>query len=511
MVVDLTGWATCWRRLAAWWKSRGTAVEGGDDKNVGVVIGMTRDRTPVYWPAPSAEHASHVTLLAASGAGKTILAALGILGEVVHDQDVVREQREAVLVVDPKGDTVSALVHGLAAVAPHCLADLEYLNPFDGGFPFNVAKLALGKTPLDIRAAQLASLVSVVSTATGAQQHLGVGARQVDVIQNVILGALDCDNPRATVLWALDALVEQKGLKMLAQLTKSTRAKQFLQSAMLSDELRASCAARLRTAFAASDNLERLVTASSCVQFTDILAPGRIVLVNLGEPTGGLLSLQAFWANVVVRLAIEHLMERPSPWAGHHARLVVDEAQIVAPVLADVAERVLTTGRSRGVSLVTLSQGTTLIADASDTLLRVLMTNTPTRLVGRLSAQDAALFARELAPRHGCDESAKTIREKFATAVTNLPDREFFVLTPGGREQFRTVDVDLDAWREAAATRAEEIAAVKTRLALPETTTPRLTLRQAVAALEDDRKSKAPPKSKPANKSSPSASRARWG
>lgn len=506
MISDLTQLGVLVSRMR-----RRFAVRGhpGPAEPEGVIIGSTRRDAPVLWPSPSAVHASHVTLLAASGTGKTILAALGILGEVVRDQDVAAEQREAILLVDPKGDLVAALLQGLAAVAPQRFADLVYLNPFSpSGFPFNVGKLALGKTPLDIRAAQLASLVSVVSTATGAQQHLGVGARQVDVIQHVLLGALDSEHPQATVLWALDALTEPKGLKSLAKLTRSARARQFLESAFLSDELGASCAARLRTAFAASDNLERLVTASSCVQFSDILAPGRIVLVDLGEPTGGLLSLQAFWSNMLVRLAVEHLMERPSPWSGHHVRLVVDEAQVVAPVLSDVAERVLTTGRSRGVSLVTLSQGTTLLADASDTLLRVLMTNTPTRIIGRLSAPDAALFAKELAPKLGVDESVKLVRERFSTTVCNLPDQEFFVLTPGGRDRFKSVTVDMDSWRQAAEEHTAEIEAVKNQLALPAVTTPRMTLKQAVAAVEEAKKA---PKKKPSSSGQAPSPRSRWG
>lgn len=505
MTSDITGagLAACWL-----WRQLARRRSAPDLPSDAVVVGTTGRGAPVLWPRPSAERASHVTVLAASGAGKTILVANALIAEMLSESTDSNRTPESVLVVDPKGDLIAALVHGLAALAPHRLADVVYLDPFSpSAFPFNLCKLALGKTPLDIRAAQLATLVSEVSTATGAQKHLGAGSRQLDVITHVLLGGMDCHHPQASVLLALDALTVPKGLQALAKLTRSARARQFLSSAILSDELRASCAARIRTAFAASDNLERLVTAPACVQFGDMLAPGRLVLVNLGEPTGGLLALQTFWANMLVRLAIEHLLERPSPWTGLHVRLVVDEAQIVAPVLSDVAERVLTTGRSRGVSLVTMSQGTTLIADASDTLLRVLLTNTPTRIVGRLSAPDAALFAKELTPKPGTDESVKTVREKFTTAVTNLPDREFFVLTPGGRERFRSVDVDLDSWREAAAARAAEIEAVKARLALPSTTGPRLTLRQAVDALEESKK---PAKKQPA--SGPAAkARSLWG
>lgn len=445
----------------------------------GIVLGHQEDGSPVVWPPPSPEHASHVVCLGASGTGKTICVASALLRELIDsaEQD---EAPVAHIVVDPKGDLVAALLAGLSAQAPQLLHAVRYLNPFTvssgGGFPFNVARLARGSAPLDVRALALAGLCASVSTGRGSQAHLGVGARQVEVLENVHAAALGVEDPRASVLLGLDALVLPQGLQRLASITTSTRARQALADAHLSDELRASCAARMRSAYASTDDLERIVAAPSCVQFADLLAPGALTVVDLGQPTGGLLSLTSVWASLLVRLAVEHLLERPSPWQGHHVRLVVDEAHLVAGALADVGEVLLTTGRSRGLSVVALTQGTVLLKDASPSFLQVLLGNSPLRLIGRLAAPDAELLAREQAPGPGVESTRGAVRDRFISTVTNLCDREFIALTPGSRERFRSVDVDLPAWEQARAQHAGTIDALKRRYALPSSLGPRLTL-----------------------------------
>lgn len=505
MIFDLTSVGTVLGKLCGRHKVLDVATHG-------IVLGMTTAGTPVLWPAPSAERASHAVVLAASGAGKTILVANTILSEIVATPKSASASPHAIVVIDPKGDLGFALLQGIAFAAPEKLSEIIYINPFSASaFPFNLRLLARGNTPADIRAMQLANLVSQVSTASGSVAHLGTGARQQDVLLHVLLGALEATDARgATVLWAHDALCEPHGLKLLAGFTASVRSKAFLQSAVLSDELRASCSSRLRTAFAATAQMERIVTAPSCIQFTDLLSPGRITIADIGNPIGGLTGLQSFWANMLVRLLVEHLMERPSPFAGHHVRMVIDEAQIVAPVLADVAERVLTTGRSRNVSLVMLSQGTAMLNQYSDTLLQVLLTNTNMKLIGRLAVQDAQLLAKMQSPRSGVDESIGSTRDRFLTSVCNLDDREFYALTPGSREKFTAATVDMAAWKDAAERHASDIEAVKTRLALPPNLPSRLTLKEAA---DEAKAAAAVTKKKPTAKGQqkPSPARSRWG
>ena len=154
---------------------------------------------------------------------------------------------------------------------------------------------------------------------------------------------------------------------------------------------------------------------------------------------------------------------------------------MLAPVLTDVAERIFTTGRSFGISAVIASQGTALLkAAGGETLLRVLMTNAPMKVIGRLAAPDAELLSREQAPGGGVETSISEVRSRFVGATTNLKDREFLRITPGETTRFRSKDVALDAWRAATQERAADLARVRSRLALPADLEPTPPLAQAV-------------------------------
>lgn len=455
----------------------------------GIVLGELVGGGRATWPRPNTQTASHVNVFAASGTGKTVAVAAALLSEYLDSiRNSAEGNAESLVIVDAKGDLVSAFLSGLCAHAPQLIENVSYLDPFsEFAFEFNLNKLPLGATPVDIRASQLASLVAQISTATGAQRGIGgAGSRQLDLLQNCILGTLSANHPAANLTWALDALTVPNGMTLLAKLTTSARAKAFLAHTTIGEELRTSCSARLRIALASCEQLERVIAAPGCIDLGALTAPGRIVLVDVGSPPGGVEALTGFYANLVVRLLAQRLLERRSPWAGHHTRLVIDEAQIVAQVLSDIAERVLTTGRSRGISLVTMSQGTTLISSASDTLLRVLMTNAPTKIIGRLAVADADLLAREQALRPGVEESVSALRSRFSTAITSLPDREFFLLQPGGgRARFRSGEVDLATWQSARAQERAAVTACQARHAIPASGNARVPLVQAAGEHDD--------------------------
>ena len=449
--------------------------QNSNPANQGILVGRSSSGIPVHWPVFTRQRAGHAMVLASSGAGKTILTGFALVSEFL--QSLSRGEPNTLVVVDPKGDLVKIILDLLCLLDPERLSRVTLLDPFKYGFPFNLNKLdRSSNTPLDIFSSQLAHLVGDVSS--GTQRHLGVGMRQIDLISQMILASLDSKHEKANVLWGLDALIVKNGLKILAGITNSARARQFLLSVKINDELRASCGSRLRTAFGASESLERMVSSPNCIQLGDLLSSGSIVLIDLGDPTGGLISLQEFWANMLIRVILDNLMQRPSPWSGHHCRIAIDEAQVVAEVLSDTAERVLTTGRSRGVSLTILSQGTTLLKDASDTLLKVLFTNCPTKFIGRLAAQDADLLAKEQSPGLGIDESISSVRSRLVASITNLEDRDFYYLAPSSRQRFRTANVEVERAETTAQNMSAELEAVKTRLAIPRDQPPRVTLDQ---------------------------------
>ncbi len=470
----------------------GPTVDRPGFRDFGPVLGTSDDGDPVVWPTPSLERAGNVVCFGASGTGKSALIGNALAQEIARGRaELPLDRQPAALVIVPKSDFRQILEQATAAIAPATLGNLVCLNPFSStGFPFNLNRLDWGDTPVEIRAWQLSTLVAEVSTSTGLLRSgsANAGARQIDVLTNLLLAALTVDDPRANVLLAYDALMTPHGLHRLAALTSSARARSFLETTKLGDELAASCAARLRMAFAATSSLERMMGCDSCIQLADLTRAGRLCLLDLGRPFGGMPGLQIFWASLLAALAIDHALARPSPFAdGHHLRIVIDEVQIVAPVLAPRAEALLTTGRARAVSSVYISQGTALIHRASDALIPTLLTNCPTKLVGRLSAADAELLASDQTPTPGNTERPKFLRERFAAAVSNLPDRRFFHLEPGRRRRFSSAPIDLARFEAAAEAEAARIAAAETRLALPENTPPRATLAELTPAFDRPR------------------------
>ncbi len=469
-------------------------------KSGGALLGSARDGRSVTLPVPGSDRAAHILVLAASGAGKTQMMAGALLQEMERDLARPARERAAFFIADPKGDLVSMLMQHLAQGAPELLDKTHYLEPFQYGFPLNLCR-SNSSIPVEIQAMALSELVGSVSTAVGAQ-GVGLGQRQVDTLHHLLLAALTVPHEAASPLLALDALSVPDGFAELASLTTHPRAREFLESAKPAGELRASTASRLRSAFAPTSLIERLFVTSSCIDYAALCGPGNIVILDVGTPPGGRMSLRRFFANSTARLALDYAMSRPSPWSGNHLRCVFDELQLFGPVLADIAEDILTTGRSRGVSLVGLSQGTVLLGETAPEVLQLLLGNAPNQIYGRLAAKDAELLARSFGQAPGVDESLSGTRARFVASVTNLADRAFFDITPGDRVRFRSKD--LPPLSDPTARQRARIEDVKRRHALP-AEIPRITLSElASSAIRRQRHSLLPAPN-------PGRGRGRWG
>lgn len=426
---------------------------------LGVPIGRTEDNVEIFFPPIEVEKSGHLALLGASGSGKTTLMAEAVVGEILataHDRAA-----GALMVVDPKNDLATGILERLSD-RPDLLGRVHYIDPFQG-VPFNLAHLPTGMVSPDVRAEQLAKLVATTSASRGTDKALGLGPRQIDLLSHLFLACLTSDDPRRTPLWALDALTVKDGFRALASRTKNRRATAYLLNTRPHEDLVVSAAARIRTAFAATERIERSVRAPGCLSFDELLAPGAIVLVALGDPPGGLLELQKIWANLFVRLAVDHLLERPSPYTGHAARLLLEEAHLLGDVLSDVGEVLLTTGRSRKIGVCILAQGTVLLDAASPRLLEVIMNNVAETWIGRVAAPDALLFARSVAPRSGVVDHIREVQEKTAVTITNLPNRSFLALRPGERRRFTSFAVDQAELMKRAETNRAAIDSVRAR------------------------------------------------
>jgi|GEM_PF-1942370 len=466
-MIDVTKLAVLLGRLVArllgWVRPRRAVATGGTDRNI---LGHDRHGDPVEWPRPDIAVAGSVLCLAASGAGKTEMLAGAISRELAGDSegnDIAK--RIAHTVVCTKGDIVHRVHAAILASCPARAGDVVLLEPFGGRAvpPLNLCKLEGDHDPA-VLAVQLADLLAKTSASVGDARVAGLGARQIDVLAQLFEAALACEHEDRSLLWALDALNDKGGLALLGKLTSSKRSKRFLLSGTaISDELTASCASRIRSAFALTPTIEAMISAPTCVPIVSngVLGPGKVLLVDIaGAPTT---TLRDVFANLLLRLVFDQALSRPSPWKGWPLRVTVDEAHTVAPTLADVAELVATTGRSKGISATYSLQSAVLLESHSRTLLEVLVGNARASIIGRVSAEDAKRFARTRAPQPGVEESFNAIQAAFAAGAANARNREFFYLTPGTQRRFRSADIPVRDWDEAAQRFASEIQQARQR------------------------------------------------
>ena len=197
----------------------------------GVGIGRASDNTPVTFPPYVHGVANHSLVFGASGAGKSVLMANTLVSRIVEEAQTEPYKRNSIIVIDPKSDLINHIIAGIAAAAPDRLSDITVLDPFNVGFASNLChQRKMAPMHHEIRAGKYADIVGSVSTGTGTQRHLGIGARQRDVLLHLLLATLECGDPRRTVLWAEDALMQKGGLKALASITNDGRAKQWLEA-----------------------------------------------------------------------------------------------------------------------------------------------------------------------------------------------------------------------------------------------------------------------------------------
>lgn len=444
----------------------------------GVVLGETRDGETVALPTFEGTTAQTSLVMGASGAGKSVLAGHWIATTILDQANDA-----AFVIVDPKADTILAVLQNLARERPEILSSgrIRYVNPFAGAFPFNIMKAPLGRVPADMRARQLALLTGLLTAQAGMKADGGIGARQLDILTAVytVIFELAEKHPAASLLWAGDALTPD-GLKLLAR-EASPRLRETLTQ-KIPEDLMVACAARTRLAWSSFATLAASTSASSCLDFADLTAPGAITMIDLGDPLGGP-EVRSFYASVLVRLIVDHLLSnRPSPFEGHHCQLVIEEAAQVATVLGDTAETLAQTGRSRRLGATVLLQGAQAIERASPGLLETLVANAPTIIAGRLgSAADAERFSRTVSPPPGASQDTRSLQMRLAASLANLRQREFFALTAGERRKFRSGDVDVLGGQGALMKHAGAIATLKARFVLP-TASSAPTLREALGS-----------------------------
>jgi hypothetical protein len=482
-IIDASRPALFLRRLFSH-RSRGVGLVP-DDANI---VGFTEKNQPIIVETPNREACFSAFLTGGSGSGKTVLSVCILKNEIVIAAKIPEEDRPSFICIDVKYDLLEYLIGALSAEAPEILSRIKYLDVFSpGGFAFNFCKMPTPPgTSREFQALALAEIISTVSTQRGNVSSLSTGSRQIDVLFHCFLAAMDIKDKRANILMALDGLSDPRsGLLRLAMATTNQRARAFLMTngSSLSPDLRSSSAARIRTAFLSSD-LERIVSADHCIDMDEITGPNSITLMDLSSPPSGMQSLQSFYAGIFCRAIFDSLMARKSPSEMSHCRIVLDEAQITLnnSTTQNSIETILSGGRSRNISTFIITQTPASISEISPELLKIIFTNCRDRWVGRSSSIDSTIISKMVSAKKGTDEPTSIVQSRISTALCNLSDREFMRILPGSHERFRTVDLPIDKWRQAAEKHAAEIEAMKRRYRL-EDQPPRATLSDLVPEL----------------------------
>lgn len=194
------------------------------------------------------------------------------------------------------------------------------------------------------------------------------------------------------------------------------------------------------------------LSAPRCLSFGECLESG-VTIINLGEPPAGAERVSKFWAAVLVGRLSRAILSRPVTEATPPVMVILEEFQeALSGSQIEQFKRLLALARYKRVALWFVNQQVSQLAAIDPALPKILRTNIGIEVIFRCNAEDARLLAPVLgggAPRRG-DHRPDPIRE-----LITLRDREFLFWAKReayGPQKLRSLDLDMDAFREAART-----------------------------------------------------------
>lgn len=334
----------------------------------------------------------HALVLGTSGAGKTRTVggvARQLLERIARDPGA-----RGLAVVDHKGELVAmvrAMLRELAR-APggrHLLDRLVVVDPFSAEalVPFQILRRGPGEEP-ELVALEAATVINRLG---GAE----LGVNQDAFLYHALLLGVDRGLSLPEVADLLGDLGTVGGLAARASLP-AVRAF-FDGERRLSDASLQGVRARLHR-LCRMPSARLMLGARGSVSLYDLLR-SRILLIDLGSPPFGCEDLASFWAGILTLKLTRAIFQRTEADARRPVTVLVDEWQEGLAAGGDIAQhyaRVLAVARSRGVSLVLVSQSLAGAARVDPTLPEVVATNTSVQMLFRASAADARAMAHLL-------------------------------------------------------------------------------------------------------------------
>jgi len=409
-------------------------------------------------------------IVGGSGAGKTraCLAILrAVLRHILHHPGT-----HGVWVQDHKSEFVALVqevIGELVATAPAALArrlldDLVVVNPFstEALVPLQILRPEPGISPEE----QAYEVTSVLSRIGGAE----LGVNQDAFAFHLILLGISLKMSCVDLLGLVDdplKLAAAAARSPLPAVRSFFGAGTRLNAASLSG-VRARLGRLLLL-----PSMRAMLGAADCISFPQLLNR-KIVLIDTGTPPLGCEDLGRFWSNFFTLKLMRAVFSRRAAEVARPVTVFVDEwheGLAGGSGAVEQYERALTMARSRGVTLVLITQSLANAAKISANLPRVVSTNADVQLLFRASHEDARAMAHLLpvtgrarrAPGLPWEEGRRSVfltREEELQhrieEVTRLPDRCFYLWNRRRSyraELVRAVDVDLHPVAHPAAVR----------------------------------------------------------
>lgn len=365
------------------------------DAHTSILVGEAEGRVPYRVP-PNYFEGSSTWLTASTGAGKTRFAAHLVM-ELVRA--ALRGLPVSVVCLDMKGgeDSLSDLtlraIAALVARATHLrdrfLAQLLTVSFFGG--PFLVPWQVLASDGSVDPFTQAAGLAEILDAIIGR----GLGARQESSLALLLAAGIDAQKNLIEVRHALD---DRSALARLFATSRLPEVRRFApRIARESQSSLDGLGARIDL-LTRSGSAKAILAGNHPLDLHACFEPGAVTVVDVGSaPIGAEGPARALGAITLAYLT--HAIFDSRRRVRGFTVIVTDEIQSAALSASNVhcLERILTLGRSFGVSLVSCHQSA---AQLPSEIRTILATNIAMRVIGTSGADDARLSAEYL-PRTG--------------------------------------------------------------------------------------------------------------
>lgn len=324
----------------------------------------------------------HIYIIGQTGAGKSGMLELLTLSDVFHNQGYA--------IIDPHGDLA---LDNMKFIPAHRIKDVVYFNPADTAYP-------IGFNPMEVIDPNMKNNIS--SEIIGVLKRMfgdSWGPRLEYILRYTILALLDY--PNSSMLDITRMLTDKKFRAEVLSHCKDTVVLNFwnVEFASWQDKFAAEAVAPVLNkvgAFVANPIIRNIIGQSkSTFNIRKIMDEGKILIVNLSKGLIGEDNAAILGAFLVTKIQLAAMSRSDIPNIDDRRPfyLYVDEFQNFA---TDSFATILSEARKYGLNLTVANQYT---AQMEDTVRDAVFGNVGTVISFRVSADDAPVLAKPLAPQ----------------------------------------------------------------------------------------------------------------